>query len=201
MPVEATELFLPGLSHAGFEIAIHDSLDVYADADTMAAADLIVQCWSMGVLTAPQEAGLVGAVRAGAGFAGWHGGVVATFAASFGYARMVGGTFVHHPAEFLDYDVRIEQPDHPIVEGVGDFSVRTEQYWLLTDGWNEVLASTVVAPSADGEFDQPVSMPVVWTRRWGRGRVFCSAIGHTLTDLAQPEVFTLTSRGLAWASR
>jgi uncharacterized protein len=41
----------------------------------------------------------------------------------------------------------------------------------------------------------------VWTRNWGAGRVFFSAIGHRPADLRQPEVFRLTERGLRWASR
>ena len=47
--------------------------------------------------------------------------------------RMVGGQFLCHPADFLDYDVHIERPEHAVVQGVGDFAVRTEQYWMLSD--------------------------------------------------------------------
>jgi type 1 glutamine amidotransferase len=56
-------------------------------------------------------------------------------------------------------------------------------------------------PYPGSEFTAPVEVPVVWTRRWGTGRVFVSAIGHRLADLRQPEVFDLTVRGLAWAAQ
>jgi type 1 glutamine amidotransferase len=46
-----------------------------------------------------------------------------------------------------------------------------------------------------------VTCPAVWTRQWGKGRVFVSTIGHKLEDLDVPEVRTLTERGLLWASR
>jgi uncharacterized protein len=200
-PVAATELFLPGLRAAGFDVTVSDTLAVYADEAALRRFDLIVQCWTAGVLTDAECAGLVGAVRSGVGFAGWHGGIVATFAGSRDYLRMVGGQFLHHPADFLDYDVRITDRDHPIVAGIDDFTVHTEQYWMLTDAWNDVLATTTVHPGPNDEFTEPVAMPVVWTRQWGAGRVFCSAIGHRLADLTQPEVRTLTERGLRWASR
>ena len=43
--------------------------------------------------------------------------------------------------------------------------------------------------------------PAVWTRVWGRGRVFVSTIGHFPTDLDVPAVRTMTERGLLWAAR
>lgn len=196
-PVEATELFLPGLK-ANFDVEISDTLTVY-EAD-LRRFDLIVQCWSMGTLTDEQCANLIDTVRRGTGFAGWHGGIMATFTPSRPYHRLVGGQFLYHPPDFLDYDVHIVS-DHPIVQGIGDFTVHTEQYWLSTDAWNDVLATTTVQPGPDDEFTAPVEMPVVWTRRWGEGKVFCSAIGHRIEDLEQHEVRTLTERGLVWAAR
>ncbi|RCG22855.1 ThuA domain-containing protein [Sphaerisporangium album] len=203
VPVEATELFRPRLDAAGFDVTVSDDLDVYLDRDLLAATDLVVQCWSMGTLTAGQCAGLVSAVHAGTGFAGWHGGVVATFGDSPDYLRMVGGLFLFHPPDFLRYRVTIapEQGDHPIVAGLADFDVMSEQYWMLTDPLNTVLATTTITPEHGGHGGGPVQMPVVWTRRWGAGKVFFSAIGHRMADLCDPAVRTLTERGLLWASR
>ncbi|MEV6930202.1 ThuA domain-containing protein [Dactylosporangium sp. NPDC051485] len=199
-PVETTELFRPGLADAGFEVTVAEDLDVYRDEALLARTDLVVQCWTGGTLTRQQSEGLRRAVHAGTGLAGWHGGLVATFADDHEYLRMVGGLFLFHPAEFVDHRVRIEA-DHPIVAGIGDFTVHTEQYWMLSDARNEVLATTVVDPADGGQGEGVVGMPVVWTRQWGRGRIFFSAIGHRIEDLRQPEVHTLTARGLVWASR
>jgi type 1 glutamine amidotransferase len=44
-------------------------------------------------------------------------------------------------------------------------------------------------------------MPQAWTRTWGAGRVFYSAIGHDLDDLENPAVTRLVSQGFAWAAR
>lgn len=202
-PVETTELFLPGLRRAGFDVTISDDLAVYEDAATLRGFDLIVQCWSIGELSEGQCAGLVGAVRAGVGFAGWHGGILGTFVASRDYLRMIGGQFLWHQPDFVDYrvTVRAERAGHPIMAGITDFAVHTEQYWVITDAHNDVLATTVVHPEPGEEFAAPVTMPVVWTRQWGAGRVFVSAIGHRPLDLRQPEVHELTLRGLTWAAR
>jgi uncharacterized protein len=203
VPVEATDLFIPDLTDAGFSVTVSEDLDVYCDERLLAATDLIVQCWSIGTLTDQQSAGLISAVHAGTGFAGWHGGVVGTFTDNRDYLRMVGGLFLFHPEQFLEYEVTIDRghADHPIVAGLDDFRVVTEQYWMLTDGLNEELATTVYSPSAGQHGGPPILMPVVWTRRWGAGRIFFSAIGHRVADLTHPTVHTLTRRGLVWASR
>ncbi len=200
VPVPATDLFIPHLEASGFTVTIAESLHVYADPDALAGYDLIVQCWSMGTLTPEQSAGLRTAVRGGVGFAGWHGGVVATFATDDAYLRMVGGRFVFHHPEFVDYRV-VPGGNDPITAGIEPFTVHSEQYWMLTDAHNDVLATTVYEPYPGGDVDVPVTMPVVWTRRWGAGRVFVCAIGHRMADLRQPEVHTIIERGLVWAAR
>ena len=200
-PVETTELFIPSLLDAGLQVEVADSLDVYADGDLLRQTDLVVQCWSEGELTEEQSAGLVAAVAAGTGFAGWHGGVLAAFR-DREYQRMVGGVFLFHPAEFLTYRVEIaaDRAGHPVVAGLAAFDVHSEQYWVLTDERNTVLATTSVASEDGGQGAGPVRMPVVWTRRWGAGRVFVSALGHRVADLREPAVRTLTARGLLWAA-
>src|SRR4051812_37823886 len=104
-PVACTELFTGFLRRHGFTLDIADTLDVYAQPDRMAAADLVVQCWTGGRLTEVQEHGLVERVRAGAGLAGWHGGIVATGYEARRYQFMVGGRFLCHPGGFVDHVV------------------------------------------------------------------------------------------------
>jgi uncharacterized protein len=199
-PVAATEIFIPDLRRQGFDVMTSSSLDVYADLAVVMRQDLIVQCWSMDDISPAQSAGLREAVASGVGFAGWHGGVVATFANDPAYLRMVGGQFLFHHPEFVDYDVSVVA-SHPIVDGIERFSVHSEQYWVLTDSHNDVLAETVFSPYPGGGFAEPVTMPVIWTRRWGLGNIFVSTIGHRVEDLLAPEVREVTLRGLTWAAR
>jgi type 1 glutamine amidotransferase len=44
-------------------------------------------------------------------------------------------------------------------------------------------------------------MPVVWTKKWGAGRVFYSSLGHVAKDFDVPEAREITLRGMVWASR
>jgi uncharacterized protein len=203
-PVEATDRFIPFLKEQGFGIEVHDGPEVYADAERMAATDLVVQCFTQGEATDEQVLGLSAAVRAGTGLAGWHGGIVDSFRGSPDYLHLTGGQWAAHPGGFVAHDAHVvpAKRDHPIVAGLGPtWSFDTEQYWVLTDELNEVLATTTL-PAGDGTpWQRAVTCPAVWTRQWGRGKVFVSTIGHKLEDLDIPDITTMTRRGLLWASR
>ncbi|WP_128376419.1 ThuA domain-containing protein [Streptomyces cavernae] len=200
-PMEITDRFLPLLKEHGFVVDTAESLNVYDDEDALAATDLIVQCWTMGEITPGQSRKLAAAVRAGTGFAGWHGGVIDSFRGNLEYQLLTGGQFLMHPPGFVDHTVHLvpERAGHPVIEGLADFAVHTEQYWVATDPDIDVLATTTFP--ADGQRDHAVVMPTVWTRTYGAGKVFVSAIGHKTDDFDIPEVLTLTERGLLWASR
>jgi type 1 glutamine amidotransferase len=202
-PIECTDEMIPLLAESGFSVEIAESLDVYLDAEKLAEADLVVQCWTAGEITREQADGLVSAVRAGTGFAGWHGGIIDSFHGSLAYQRLTGAQFMYHPPGFVDYDVVVRpgRADHEIVQGINSVHVCTEKYWVLSDGLNDVLADCTFSPTEDSDWRQPVVMPVVWTRHWSNGRVFVNAVGHRVEDLQIPEIRTITHRGMLWASR
>jgi type 1 glutamine amidotransferase len=170
----------------------------------MAHTDLVVQCYTQGVASDEAVNGLSAAVRAGTGMAGWHGGIVDSFRASPDYLHLTGGQWAAHPGGFVDYvvDVVPERATHEIMDGISrQWKHHTEQYWCLTDDLNDVLATSTFEVTDETPWRDQLTVPAVWTRQWGRGRVFVSTIGHKLEDLDVPEVRTLTERGLLWAAR
>ena len=200
VPGAASDRYAQVLKKSGFDVTVSGSLDSYLDAALLAATDLVVQCWTMGTISGPQAAGLSRAVRAGTGFAGWHGGIVDAFRAEPAYSLITGGQFVHHPRGFVSYQVR-PAADHPVMSGIAPFTVTTEQYYVHVDPGNEVLAVTDFVADPDYPDLAGTVMPVTWTRRWGAGRVFVTTIGHSLADLEVPEVDTMIREGMAWAAR
>jgi type 1 glutamine amidotransferase len=198
-PVEATDRYAEGLRRNGYQVTTSDTLDSYLDAD-LPGTDLIVQCWTMGAIRADQLAGLSAAVRAGTGFAGWHGGMIDAFRNEPAYSLITGGQFVHHPKGFVDYQVR-PVDTHPVVAGLGTFAVHTEQYYVQVDPSIEVHAVTDFIDDPDLPGAAGTTMPVAWTKRWGAGRVFVTTLGHRMADFDVPATHELITRGLAWASR
>jgi type 1 glutamine amidotransferase len=198
-PKQCVDLFAPLLEEASFSVEVSDSLDVYLDREKMNALDLVVPVWTMGQITDEQEAGLLSAVKNGANIAGWHGTMGDSFRNNPNYQWMVGGQWVAHPGDFIDYEVNIIDRTDPITQGIPDFSMHSEQYYMHVDPTNEVLATTTfqtdVAPWING-----CVMPVVWKRRWGKGRVFYSSIGHNTQDFRVAEAREIQRRGMLWAA-
>lgn len=214
-PVETTDAFVPFLRDNGFDVLVHDSTAVYADASVMDTVDLVVQVVTMSTIADDEFAGLQRAVLAGTGLAGWHGGIADAFRNTADYLHMIGGQFAHHagkhPSErtgeqsdnYIPYTVHITEAghEHPITQGIEDFDLVTEQYWVLSDEYNDVLATTTQAAREFDAWNRPVTAPAIWTRQWGQGRVFVSAPGHRLEVVESQPLRTVIERGLLWAAR
>jgi type 1 glutamine amidotransferase len=199
-PFESASLFAGLLRDAGYDVRLADSLDAYLDAPALQSLDLIVPVWTMGTITREQESCLLEAVHSGVGVAGWHGTMGDSFRNNPGYQFMVGGQWVAHPGDIIDYTVRITRRDDPITAGLDDFAMRSEQYYMHCDPSNEVLATTTFSGEHCAWIAGAV-MPVVWKKRFGAGKVFYCSQGHTVADFAVPEAREIVRRGLLWASR
>ena len=199
-PKPCVDVFAPILETAGFRVEISDTLDSYLDEGKMKSLSLVVQCWTMGSITGEQEKGLLEAIRSGAGMAGWHGGLCDAFRNNTTYQWMTGGQWVAHPGGCVEYEVHIVKPEDPIVAGIPDFKMRSEQYYLHVDPSNEVLATTTFS-GAEAPWTAGCVMPVAWKRMWGEGRVFYSSLGHVAKDFDVPECREIMKRGMLWASR
>jgi type 1 glutamine amidotransferase len=199
-PEACVNRFVPFLEGEGFLVTLASDLAILDEPEFLGQQDLIVPCWTMGALSESQETHLLAAIEGGTGLAGWHGGMGDAFRGNTAYQFMTGGQFVAHPGNIIDYTVRIVRPDDPIMAGLSDFPVHSEQYYLHVDPSNEVLATTTFT-GAVHPWIAGVVMPVVWKRRYGAGRVFYSALGHAAAEFDVPETLNIMTRGMLWAAR
>lgn len=199
-PQKCVEIFAPFLREHGFHVDISNTLDAYLDSAKMKSYSLVVPVWTMGTITAEQENGLLGAIEAGVGIAGWHGGMGDSFRNNTKYQFMVGGQWVAHPGNIIDYKVHITRNEDPIMTGLQDFMMHSEQYYMHVDPSNEVLANTTLS-GIEAPWVKGCIMPVVWKRHWGAGRVFFSSLGHVAKDFDVVEAKEIMKRGMMWASR
>ncbi len=199
-PQACAELFAEILRDDGIQALVTHDLDVFTDDNTMRSADLIVLVVTMSTITPEQERGLLNAVKSGAGIGGWHGGMADSFRNNTEYQFMVGGQWVAHPGNIIDYRVHITVHDHPITSGVTDFDMHSEQYYMHVDPAVSVLATTTFS----GDYADWIAgavVPVVWTKKYGLGRVFYCSLGHQRVDFDVPQARELVRRGLHWAIR
>ncbi|MEP7292074.1 MAG: ThuA domain-containing protein [Chloroflexota bacterium] len=199
-PRQTAELFAGILQNEGYAVEVSNNMDSYLDAEKLAALSLIVPVVTMSTMTGEQEKTLLNAVRSGVGIGGWHGGMADSFRNNPDYQFMVGGQWVAHPGNIIDYRVNITNHSDPITAGLSDFAMHSEQYYMHTDPANEVLATTTFTGDHASWIAGAV-MPVVWKKMFGAGRVFYCSLGHQVVDFDVPEAREIVRRGLLWASR
>ena len=206
-PAESVDLMVPKLRAEGANVKIYNKLSVYTNEKLMSETDLIIQTWTLGKITKKQFEGLQNAVMNGTGLAGWHGGLGDAFRDNLKFQFMVGGQFLSHPGGQIDHSIKIIDNNDPITNGLEDFDLKkTEQYYMLIDPNIKVLAISEFEKEnyeKPGKHENKITgstMPVVWKKNYGKGRIFYSSIGHHLTEFKVPEVMTMQMRGFRWAS-
>ncbi len=202
-PEQVSRRFEGILASNGFAVDRVEGVECLADRDYLMTFDLIVPCVTMGTLPRECEKAVSYAVSRGVGLAGCHGGMCDAFRNSTEWQFITGGQWVSHPGNSgVTYTVSVRRGESPIVDGIADFSLTSEQYYLHVDPAVHVLATTrfPIANSyhaANGAVD----MPVVWTKYWGLGRVFYCSIGHSDEVFATcPSATLLMERGMLWAA-
>ena len=178
---------------------INNSLNAYNNFEELIKYDLIIQSVTLGQISENQEANLVNAVRSGVGIAGAHGGLADSFRNNTNYQFMIGGQFVKHPGGKVKF--KINMLDDELTEGLDDFEIFTEQYYLHYDPNIEIIANT----KFNGEtfpWIEDVVMPVSWKKTYGKGKVFYLSIGHDPNEFMMHEDgWKLLTRGFVWATR
>lgn len=151
--------------------------------------DLIIFYYTLGKISHAQKNGLLNFIASGKGYVGIH-SAADSFRECPEYRAMVGGYFVTHP-HYREYQVSIVDSEHPITKDITEFTVIDEQYILDFDSRVNILCSALWKGK---------TKPVVWTKDWGKGRIFYLALGHD-KKACQQEIFCLLLvRGALWAA-
>jgi len=128
------------------------------------------------------------------------------------YSTLVGGAKKHGETNFtLEADVpyTIADPTNPIMQGLSNFTIKDEAFFLIT--WAKspqihVLATATMAatPSAKGHEGEVV--PQIWTYEntlaGGQPyRAFVWMQGHNYSNFTNPQIQPMLLRGIAWAAK
>jgi len=110
-----------------------------------------------------------------------------------GYRRTVGGYYMFHPP-YQEFDVRIVDPNHPITQGVTDYTIEDEQHFLWFDYDRVHVLSTSIA--RDGR-----ESVAGFCHEYGDGRVAYLGHGHRLSTLQHPMARKLMTNAINWLLR
>jgi len=199
-PEQCAAIIRGMLEEDGFKVYVENTTEAFADP-SIKDLSLIVPIFTMSKIEKEELSMLTTAVVEGVGLAGYHGGMGDAFRDAVDYQFMVGGQWVAHPGNIIDYTVDITRPDDPVMEGIKSFPYHSEQYYMHVDPSNEVLATTTFNGDHGAPWINGVTMPVVWKRMHGKGRVFYSSLGHVSSEFQVPQMRAILRRGMNWAAR
>lgn len=198
-PEECAQIYRRWLHEDGFTVRMATETKAFADPD-LGDLSLIVPIYTMSTIEKDELANLVKAVEGGVGLAGHHGGMADAFRNETDYQFMVGGQWVAHPGNIIDFSVEVTRPDDAVMQGIKNFAYTSEQYYMHVDPGNKVLATTTFS-GEHAWWTKGVVMPVVWKRQHAKGRVFYCSLGHRAKEFEVPEFATIMRRGINWAAR
>jgi len=152
-----------------------------------------------------EKTALLDFVRSGGGFLGVH-SATDTFYTWPDYLDLVGGYFNGHPWHQA-VTIEVVDPGDPLVAFLGnllqiedeiyqisDFDYRGSHVLLRLDQSSVDLGKTSVNQRFYG-------WPLAWTRFYGQGRVFYSALGHEASVWQDPRYQRLLTNAILWSMR
>src|SRR3954471_1363225 len=161
------------------------------------------------------EQSLYDFVAAGGGVVVYHASLQMGAGWDDDFERIAGGVLREHcsrRAPIPDFRLHVVG-EHPITAGMPEFvphyddDLYVNLQWtpdadveVLVTGWDNPLRYTQVPDQWDALPGMGQEHPLVWTNRYGAGRVFASGIGHGPEAIAHPSFRGLFARGAEWAA-
>ena len=200
-----TEEVLPaiGRTHDAFEVDITRDASILT-AETLARYDAVV-FYTTGELpmNASQRAAFLEFIRRGGGFVGIH-SATDTFYEWPEYGELIGGYFDNHPWR-EEVAIRIEDRDHPATRHLGpSFQIDDEIYQFKSWDRDRVdvlmsLDTASVDTTTDGVHRTDDDFALAWSRSYGDGRMFYTALGHEDAVWHDERFQQLVVNGIVWA--
>jgi acetyl esterase/lipase/type 1 glutamine amidotransferase len=160
-----------------------------------------VAFYTSGELPIDKDA-LLDYVKSGGGFVCIHNGM-ATLMKYPPYGEMVGASFDGHPWN-QEIGIRVEDPGHPSTAHLGaSFRLKDEIYQVKNWKRDDVHVLLSVDPGTvdltKGKRDDK-DYALAWTRTYGKGRVFYTALGHYAEVWKDERFLKHLEEGIRWAA-
>jgi uncharacterized protein len=190
---------------AGFSVTASEDVAVFSPENLARYGAVMFFTTGELPMNAAQKAALIDFVRRGGGFLGVH-SATDTFYEWPEYGRLIGGYFDQHP---WHQKVRIEvaDPADPLVASLGPSITLTDEIYQIRDfdaGGSHVLLRL---DPASVDLTRPnvhrhsYGWPLAWTRSYGSGRVFYTALGHEEGVWRDMGFEAMVRNAIAWATQ
>ena len=144
-------------------------------------------------MTLEQEQAVVAFVEQGGAFLNLHNSL-GLYPPAGPYLKLVGGRYIGH-GPFERFRIEVADRNHPITDGVSDFSTADEQHTPV------LYDETQVHLILQSRMDNGIAVPAGWVREVGTGRVCHLASGHPVEPLVHPMYQRLMRNAVEWCLR
>ena len=144
-------------------------------------------------MTLEQELAVADFVEKGGSFLNLHNSL-GLYPPAGPYLKLVGGRYIGH-GPYERFRVEVVDPDHPITEGVSDFTTADEQHSPV------IYDESQVHMILESRMDNGIAVPAGWVREAGKGRVCHLASGHPAEPLFHPMYQRLMKNAVRWCLR
>jgi hypothetical protein len=152
-----------------------------------------------------QKAALLSFVRDdGKGFIGVHSAAI-TFADWPEYREMIGGFYDEHPWVTFDAPIVVEDANFPGMQQWPKEFVLKDEIYQMKDWSRENVRVLMRLDSGKIDLKNPQvhrkdgDFVVTWAKMYGKGRVYCSTLGHVEQNWDDPRLQQMYAGAIKWA--
>jgi type 1 glutamine amidotransferase len=194
-----------GRGSGAFDVTATEDTSVFTPESLERYAAVIFYTSGELPMSGGQKGALIDFVRSGGGFVGVH-SASDTFYTWPDYLDLVGGYFNDHPWHQA-VTIEVVDPGDPLVAFLGSSLQMKDEIYQISDfdyrGSHVLLRlePSSVDLSASGVRQRFYGWPLAWTRMYGQGRVFYTALGHEAAVWRDSRFQRILSNAVLWAMR
>ena len=115
------------------------------------------------------------------------------------FVKMLGGVFEHHPRGTPSGVLTVVDSKHPSTRALPKTITHVDEWYYYKDFDPTVRVLLTLDPASIGESDVNPN-PISWAHEFENGRVFCTALGHTVETYREEFFLKHIAGALHWAA-
>jgi uncharacterized protein len=203
IPLSKSILTQLGRSSGAFDVTATEDTSAFSTDNLKRYAAVMFYTTGEIPMNDAEKAALLDFVRSGGGFLGVH-SATDTFYTWPDYLDLIGGYFDGHPWHQA-VTIKVVDPNNPLVTHLGDTMQFEDEIYQIRDfdhRGSQVLLrldQNSVDLGKPGVQQRFYGWPLAWTRSYGRGRVFYTALGHEASVWRDARYQRLLTNAIHWS--
>lgn len=152
-----------------------------------------------------QREALKSHIRSGGGYIGIHAASDTLYEWEW-YGKLVGAYFQGHPPGMQRATIKVEDRDHPTMQGLGEsFEFRDEWYWFRSNPREHVHVLATLDRTSHQDLvkydsDSTADHPIIWANEFDGGRSWYTAFGHNHEPVRDDRFIDMLRRAIIWVA-